>query len=212
MSNRALFRYFAIDHYRGVLDTAEDSFYTDDYRESFSLGAYLPSHNIFGLAERPDNFKLGTTESSDPYRLHGLDVFPRAKDPRQPLYSSLPYVTAHGQGLDASVLWMSSSETWADIYRDGVDGSLVNFVSESGRLEFFLFGSIDGPKTVQRTLAKITGFMTLPPIFALGYHYSKWESLLSSSTIHTWNSEFTRYRIPVDSFWLDITYAGESYF
>ena len=52
----------------------------------------------------------------------------------------------------------------------------------------------------------------LPPIFSLGYHYSKWEKIVTASTLYQWNKQFTKWKIPVDSFWLDISYAGDSYF
>ena len=174
LSNRTIFRYFAIDRYRGEVGEAE-TMETDDYRSSFSLGFYLPARHLFGLPERPDSFKLGTTEKGDPYRLHALDVFPHKTYSRQPLYSSMPYLTAHGDSIDVSVLWMTASETWVDLYNDTRNGSYANFVTESGKLEFFLFSSQEGPSKVQKTLVKITGFPTLPPIFSLGYHYSKWE-------------------------------------
>jgi alpha-glucosidase (family GH31 glycosyl hydrolase) len=46
-------------------------------------------------------------------------------------------------------------------------------VSESGHLEFFLFSS-QSPKTQLENLATITGHAPMPPIEALGYHFSKY--------------------------------------
>lgn len=79
---------------------------------------------------------------------------------------------------------MNAAETWVDIYQDELmiegerfidEGSYVDFVAESGKLEFFLFGSSQSPKTVSHMLTNIIGYPTLPPLFSLGFHYSKWE-------------------------------------
>lgn len=75
---------------------------------------------------------------------------------------------------------MTSADTFVDIFkmREKLeDTRLVDFVSETGRMEFFLLGStaLDSAKRVQRTLAKIIGYQNLPPYFSLGFHYCKWE-------------------------------------
>lgn len=49
----------------------------------------------------------------------------------------------------------------------------TNFVSESGVLELFVFAS-DSPKTQLERLTQISGHANLPPIEALGYHFSKY--------------------------------------
>ena len=49
-----------------------------DFRESYSLGYFIPTRNLFGLPERADKFKLRTSNGEDPYRLQSLDVFPHS--------------------------------------------------------------------------------------------------------------------------------------
>jgi alpha-glucosidase (family GH31 glycosyl hydrolase) len=61
-------------------------------------------------------------------------------------YGSIPYVTGHSTGLDASLLWINSADTWTDILDMGNEKMMSNFVSESGQLELFIFGS-KSPKT-----------------------------------------------------------------
>lgn len=89
---------------------------------------------------------------------------------------------------------MTSSESFADIYsmndpNTNQEGRYVDFVTEAGRMEFFLFGSAsqDSPKKVQKTLANIVGYQNLPPIFSLGFHYSKWERITSAARMMEWN-------------------------
>jgi len=59
---------------------------------------------------------------------------------QQPLYGSVPYVTSLSESHSAAVTWVNSAHTWVSI-SDFNDGKYVNFVSESGALEFIVFAS-----------------------------------------------------------------------
>jgi alpha 1,3-glucosidase len=113
---------------------------------------------------------------------------------------------------------MNSAETWVDIMEtthNKKDSRLINFVSESGKMEFFLIASAasNAPKRVQKLLATVTGFQVLPPYFSLGFHYSKWTDSISVPMVIDWNQGFETAKIPVDVFWLDIAHSeGNMYF
>ena len=87
---------------------------------------FISSRHLFGLPERPDLFRLRTTDNSDPYRLYTLDTFPRENFNKNPLYSSMPYLIGHNSNdrMDAGILWLTGSETWVDIYNDDIDTRL----------------------------------------------------------------------------------------
>ena len=113
---------------------------------------------------------------------------------------------------------MNSAHTWVDI-RDmlylGMDGKYVNYLSESGSLEVFLFSSSTADqhgfnrfKKIQKNLADITGYAPLPPSNALGFHYCKWAHV-SAEIIMKRNKDFTDYGFPVDHFWMDIGWADQ---
>jgi alpha-glucosidase (family GH31 glycosyl hydrolase) len=92
------------------------------------------------------------------------------------LYSGIPYITGHSPTHDESIMWMTASETWVDINQHNDEGKLINFISDGGVVEFFMFGNMMyGPKRQVKNLALISGFMKLPPLHSLGFHYSKWE-------------------------------------
>eukprot|EP00347_Sterkiella_histriomuscorum_P014353 403361196 len=211
--------YFSLDRYIERINSSESTSSREfwDFRESFGLGFFTPTPYIFGLAERVDTFRLKSTEGrGEPFRLQAIDIFPHDTYAREPTYSSLPYLHGHTQNFDTNMIWMTSAESFADTYtmNDDVlnqDGRFVDFVTETGRMEFFLFGSgsQDSPKKVQKTLADIIGYQNLPPIFSLGYHYSKWERNTSAARIIEWNSQFSRANIPVDVFWMDIPYTDD---
>ncbi len=86
------------------------------------------------------------------------------------------------------------------------------WTSESGTMEFFIFGAYNqdnnGPKRLVRKLSIITGYLPLPPYHSLGYHYSKWEPI-STHYLLSLLEEFNTLQMPVDNLWLDIEYAKE---
>lgn len=103
------------------------------------------------------------TSGSQPYRLWAVDKFPHYEYDNGGLYSGIPYITGHGSDgrPDASILWMSAAETHVDIVDytppGKTPGRLVNFITESGKLEFFLIGART-PKGIHKRLATVTGF------------------------------------------------------
>ena len=91
----------------------------------------------------------------------------------------------------------------------------MNFASETGVIEFFLIGSASSysQKKVQRLLAVISGFPSLPLYSALGFHYSKWDEVTSATRIVQLNKQFEQHQFPVDYFWMDLPHTeGYRYF
>ncbi|CDW82175.1 UNKNOWN [Stylonychia lemnae] len=188
-----------------------------DFRESYSMGVFFSTPFIFGIPERLDTFRLKSTDGrGQPYRLAALDIFPHDTYAREATYSSLPYVQGHSEEFDANLIWMSTAESFVDIYdlSDEMtfnEGRFVDFVTESGRLELYAFGSatLNSPKRVQKIMAELTGYQFLPPIFSLGFNYCKWERATSAQRIMEWNKKFSDNHIPVDVLWMDIPYTED---
>ena len=161
------------------------------------LDFYMASRYQYGLPERSAKVLLEDTLDRSMYRLTSLDVFPHKEWDPQALYSAIPYITGHSTGLhDESIAWMAASETWVeliqyyDYFSTTKGGRFVNFITESGQMEFFLFASAstyESAKRVQKKLCTITGFPMLPPIYSLGFHYSKWEDQTSVKRIMYYN-------------------------
>jgi alpha-glucosidase len=61
------------------------------------------------------------------------------------------------------------------------------------------------PQEVVQTLARLTGFMPLPPLWALGYHQCRY-SYESAQQVHEIAGGFRSQGIPCDTIWLDIDY------
>ena len=75
-------------------------------------------------------------------------------------------------------------------------------------MEFFVYGSIQGPKTVQTALSEITGYAPIPSYNSLGFHFCKWEWNSAQMLIDRSNN-FTATGFPVDVLWSDIEYAQD---
>ena len=63
----------------------------------------------------------------------------------------------------------------------------------------------DSPQDVLKQLAALTGFMPMPPLWALGYQQCRW-SYEPDSRVRDLAAEFRTRRIPCDVIWLDIDY------
>jgi len=58
----------------------------------------------------------------------------------------VPYITSISETHSASVTWVNSAHTWVSI-SDMDTGKYVNFLSESGALELFVFASAENGST-----------------------------------------------------------------
>lgn len=112
---------------------------------------------------------------------------------------------------------MNSAETWIDLFQyinsqEYGTGTHASFTSEGGAMEFFIFGSVLGPKQVSKTLSELSGYAPIPSINSLGFHFCKWEYNSAQLLIER-SDNFTATGFPVDVLWSDIEYAeNKEYF
>ncbi|CAG9763272.1 unnamed protein product [Ceutorhynchus assimilis] len=188
------------------------------------------SERAYGLPEHGDYLPLRTTGTggNDPYRLYNLDVFEYELDSTMATYGSIPVLYAHGTKHTVGVFWHNAAETWVDINnsKDGnMVSSLVNlvsgskteanvdarFMSESGAMDFFvLMGPT--PRDAVKQYASLTGVHTLPQLFALAYHQSRW-NYNDQDDVTNVVAKFDIHNMPLDVMWLDIEYTdSKKYF
>ena len=176
---------------------------------SVGLDFTVNSTHMFGLPQRADNFRLEETGFDHPYRLFNQDRWQWSEEGKnsEPLYGSVPYIMGHSHQSDASIAWMNSAETFVFL-NHGHHGEKTNnaFISEGNALEFYLLGAEGNPKKLQKKLAELTGYTSMPPLSSLGYHFSKWEDN-SANRITERTHDFNHFGFPVDYFWFDSEYA-----
>jgi alpha 1,3-glucosidase len=154
--------------------------------------------HLTGLGERASPANLADTES--PIRLFNSDAVDYESDNPIHLYASVPYVVAHSQAFTASLFWINPSDTFASI-STADDGRQLRFVSETGFLDFVLF--VGAPQELSTQYSKLTGFPAMPPVFAFGYHQSRW-GYATQHEVGVVIRGLDDASMPFDSLWLDL--------
>ncbi|XP_061700761.1 neutral alpha-glucosidase C isoform X2 [Syngnathoides biaculeatus] len=208
-------------------ELAEDNLWRETFRDFVdikangpsSIGADLRLHgfqDVFGLPEHADSLRLVDTRDDEPYRLYNLDVFAYEIRSHLGTYGSVPLLVAHKPDRTLGVFWLNASDSFVHInYSQEEDGPLphtdVHWLSESGVIDcLVLLGP--SPAEMYRQYAQLTGFQALPPLFALGYHHSRWDDDTQEDVAEV-DAGFDRHRIPYDVMWLDIEHTdGKRFF
>uniref|UniRef100_A0A8B9QZH5 Neutral alpha-glucosidase AB n=1 Tax=Anas platyrhynchos TaxID=8839 RepID=A0A8B9QZH5_ANAPL len=197
---------------------------------SVGLDFSLPGfEHVYGIPEHADNLRLRTTEGGDPYRLYNLDVFQYELYNPMALYGSVPLLLAHSARSTLGLFWLNAAETWVDISSNTAGKTLfgklldymqgggetpqtdVRWMSESGIIDVFLLLG-PTPAAVAGQYAALTGTQALPPLFALGYHQSRW-NYNDEEDVAAVERGFEEHALPCDVLWLDIEHAdGKRYF
>ncbi|XP_074991306.1 neutral alpha-glucosidase AB isoform X3 [Calonectris borealis] len=197
---------------------------------SVGLDFSLPGfEHVYGIPEHAESLRLRTTEGGDPYRLYNLDVFQYELYNPMALYGSVPFLLAHSARRTLGIFWLNAAETWVDISSNTAGKTLfgklldymqgggetpqtdVRWMSESGIVDVFLLLG-PTPAAVTGQYAALTGTQALPPLFALGYHQSRW-NYNDEEDVAAVERGFEEHAVPCDVLWLDIEHAdGKRYF
>uniref|UniRef100_UPI00358F6546 neutral alpha-glucosidase C-like isoform X2 n=1 Tax=Myxine glutinosa TaxID=7769 RepID=UPI00358F6546 len=212
-----------------VYDGYEDS--KPNGPTSIGLDISLPNvEHVYGIPQRATSLRLkATSNGMGPYRLYNLDVFGYPLDNPGGLYGSVPLLLAHQTLRTSAIFWLNGSETWVDIsgtwqqswwhwllarmlwWRRVKPETNVRWMSESGEIDVFLLLG-PSPKDVFRQYSSLTGTLSLPPLFALGYHQCRW-NYEDEDDVRSVDAGFDAHEIPCDVVWLDIEHTeGKRYF
>jgi len=121
---------------------------------------------------------------------------------QDPLYKAIPFYQGVTQGNAYGIFFDNTFRTYFDFAAEHPDQT--SFWSEGGELQYYY---IHGPKLldVVRRYHALTGTHYLPPLWALGYHQSRW-SYYPEKTVRQVAAEFREREIPCDALYLDIDY------
>lgn len=159
---------------------------------SFSLES--PSQ-FYGLGEKA--FSLN--HKGKRFRLWNTDpvTYDLGSDP---LYSSIPFVLILKKGKFLGIFLDNPSATFFDFKRE----DSLSLGCAHGDLVLYFFLGSSGEKVLSR-YSELTGRPPLPPLWALGYHQSRW-SYISEEEVERVGEELRRRKIPCDAIHLDIDY------
>ncbi|RUA15184.1 MAG: alpha-glucosidase [Clostridia bacterium] len=163
-------------------------------------GAFLSQHfdaktTWYGLGERAFHLALErrtyTLTTTDP------EVYGPNDDP---LYINIPFLLGVHGGKAFGLLFDRMSDGFLTLRQDGgidyrIQGNEVRMDVITG----------PGPADVLARYADLTGHAPLPPLWALGYHQSRW-SYESEAIVRDIASNFRNRQIPCDAIHFDIDY------
>ena len=192
----------------------------------------INSPNIFGLPEHTTAFDLPVfdetvtysaieTDCDEPpwteYRFFNSDVYDYEHDSKMALYGSIPMVTAlHSDpsgekpATASGLVWLNPSETYVALTRRKASVSNIEstWVSETGIIDLVIFTG-PTPKEVLQAFHELTGKAAMIPMFALGYHQSRW-GWETEDVVEEVSRKLEEHDIPCDVLWLDIQHTDEN--
>ena len=156
----------------------------------------------------PDMRFYGLGERAFPLHLRGRQLTLTTRDPEtyrpgdDPLYINIPFVLGLGANGAYGMLFDSMADGVMDLGSSQPDVLCYETQNRELRLDY-----VAGPtpaQVVQRYTA-LTGRMVLPPLWALGYHQSRW-SYESAIEVREIAATFRQRHIPCEAIHFDIDY------
>ncbi len=153
--------------------------------------------SFWGLGDKTGELNLRgqslTNWNTDAYA-YGADT--------DPLYRSVPFF--YGLNNDTAYGIFLHNTYRSNFYFDTAKDSRLTFDVEGGEMDYFF---IFGPSLaeVAQRYHQLTGTSNLPPLWALGYHQSRW-SYFPADHVREIAKEFRDREIPCDAIYLDIDY------
>lgn len=129
------------------------------------------------------------------------DQYAYGKD-QDPLYKAVPFFLGLHSGKAYGIFFDNTFRSYFDFAHER--RNTTSFWADGGEMNYYFFY---GPKMSQvvRAYTDLTGTPELPPLWALGYHQSKW-SYYPESRVKEIAKTFRDLKIPCDAIYLDIDY------
>ena len=121
---------------------------------------------------------------------------------KDPLYQAIPFFIGLREGRAYGIFLDSPAAARFDMGR--ANPKAFSLRTEAPVLDYYFFYGPHPKKVIER-YTELTGRMPLPPLWALGYHQSRW-SYFPADEVRRIAAEFRRRDIPCDAIHLDIDY------
>lgn len=162
------------------------------------LNSRLSSEYVFGLGEHYDDF----AKKADKYKIYSFfntDKLPLPNGQRS--YGSFPFYLSFDANSSAHAVYLRNSNAMDIILSP--DPS-ITFRPVGGILDFFIFAG-PTPLDAIKQYQALVGLPTLPPLWSLGFHLSRYNYLSDEETRRVWKATRDA-SIPFDTQWNDIDY------
>lgn len=123
-----------------------------------------------------------------------------------PLYASTPFYIGLHDGVTYGIFLDNTSRTTFD-FGASSDNRFMSFGAPHGELDYYFFAGASVAKILEG-YTSLTGRMTMPPLWSLGYQQSRWSYYPDNEVLDLARS-FREKKIPADVIYLDIHYMDE---
>ncbi len=169
---------------------------------SFELAqAMTPTAHYFGLGDKTG--PLDRREQS--FTLWNTDAY-AWQESTDPLYKAIPFFMTYDAGIASGTLL---DNTWRTNFDFGhIHPQILVMGAVDGPVDYYiLYGP--SPKQVLAQYAWLTGFTSLPPLWALGFQQSRY-SYTTQTRVEEVARRLREDRIPSDAIYLDIDYQDRN--
>ena len=151
--------------------------------------------HFFGLGDKPCALNLRGRR----LEMWGADHYKFTPE-SDPLYKSIPFFLCLNRGSQYGIYFDNTMRSYFDFGHEREDRLL--FGADGGQMDYYFIAGEDALDTVA-SYTRLTGLPPMPPLWALGYHQSKW-SYYPESVVENLAHQFRKRKIPCDAIHLDI--------
>lgn len=155
------------------------------------------SESFYGMGDKASHSNLKGKRFSN----WVTDQYAFGKD-QDPLYKAIPFFIGLHNDQAYGIFFDNTFKTQFDFAHER--RNVTSFWADGGEMNYYFFyGPTFGQ--VVKAYTNFTGTPELPPMWAMGYHQSKW-SYYPESNVRELAATFRKLRIPCDGLYLDIDY------
>ena len=129
------------------------------------------------------------------------DQYAYGKD-QDPLYKAVPFYCGLHKNIAYGIFFDNTFKTHFDFAHER--RHVTSFWADGGEMDYYFFYGPEMSKVI-KAYTNLTGTPELPPMWAMGYHQSKW-SYFPESNVKALAKQFRDLKIPCDALYLDIDY------
>ena len=129
------------------------------------------------------------------------DQYAYTKD-QDPLYKAIPFYIGLHNNIAYGIFFDNTFHTFFDFSHER--RHVTSFWADGGEMNYYFFYGPDMGRVV-KAYTDLTGTPELPPLWALGFHQSKW-SYYPEARVKKLAKKFRDLKIPCDAIYLDIDY------
>jgi alpha-glucosidase len=171
------------------------------HRDSFRLyKAMPPDEHYFGLGDKPGPLD----RRGQAFTMWNTDAY-GFQESTDPIYKTIPYFMAFRAGRALGVFFDNTWRSGFDFGKQLPD--TYSFGAVNGPLDYYVFYG-PTPKHVVETYAWLTGTVSLPPMWSLGFQQSRY-SYTPQSRVMEIAEHLRADHIPADVVYLDIDFQQQ---